>query len=51
MWQLINQINGKISNKACVIEYLRIDNIKYFTGKDISNQFAKYFSRVGKNWP
>ena len=50
MWTLINKINGKINDKMCVIEYLKVNNIKYFMGKDISNQFGKYFSSVGKEF-
>ena len=50
MWEIINKINGKIKDKSCVIDYLKIDNIKHHTGKEISNQFAKYFSSVGKNF-
>ena len=50
MWDMINKINGKIKDKSCVIDHLKIDNIKLHTGKEISNQFAKYFSSVGKNF-
>ena len=48
MWDMINKINGKIKDKSCVIGHLKIENIKLYTGKEISNQFAKYFSNVGK---
>ena len=50
MWTLINKINGKINDKTCIIDYLKVNNIKYFMGKDISNQFGKYFSSVGKEF-
>ena len=50
MWALINKINGKINDKTCVIDYLKVNNIKYLMGKDISNQFGKYFSSVGKKF-
>ena len=50
MWDMINKINGKIKDKSCVIDHLKIDNIKHYTGKEISNQFVKYFSTVGKNF-
>ena len=50
MWEMLNKINGKINDKTCVIDHLKVNNIKYFPGKDISNQFAKYFSSVGKNF-
>ena len=50
MWDMINKINGKIKDKSCVIDHLKIDNIKHHTGKEISNQFAKYFSSAGKDF-
>ena len=50
MWTLINKINGRINDKTCVIDYLKVNNIKYLSGKDISNQFGKYFSSVGKEF-
>ena len=50
MWNLINKINGKINDKTCIIDYLQVNNIKYLMGKDISNQFGKYFSSVGKEF-
>ena len=50
MWDMINKINGKIKDKSCVIDHLQIENIKLHKGKEISNQFAKYFSNVGKNF-
>ena len=50
MWDMINKINGKIKDKSCVIDHLKIENIKLHKGKEISNQFAKYFSNVGKNF-
>ena len=28
MWDMINKINGKIKDKSCVIDHLKIDNIK-----------------------
>ena len=50
MWEMINKINGKVHDKTCMIDYLKIDNIKYTKSKDITNQFAKYFSPVGKQF-
>ena len=50
MWTLINKINGRINDKTCIIDYLKVNNIKYLSGKDISNQFGKYFSSVGKEF-
>ena len=50
MWAQINKINGKTNDKTCVIDYLKVNNIKYLMGNDISNQFGKYFSSVGKEF-
>ena len=50
MWNLINKINGKINDKTCIIDYLKVNNIKYLMGKDIANQFGKYFASVGKEF-
>ena len=48
LWKIINEIAGKHSNKSNLIEYLKIDNIKEYGAKKISNRFAKYFAGVGK---
>ena len=50
MWDMINKLNGKIKDKSCVIDHLKIDNIKHYTGKEISNQIVKYFSSEGKHF-
>ena len=48
LWKIINEISGKHSNKSNLIEYLKIDNVKEYGAKKISNRFAKYFAGVGK---
>ena len=48
LWAIINEIAGKHSNKSGLIEYLKIDNVKEYGVKKISNTFAKYFTGVGK---
>ena len=50
LWGLINKISGKKSDKSTLIEYLRIDNVKEYGAKKISNSFAKYFAQVGKKF-
>ena len=50
MWTLINKKIGRINDKTCIIDYLKVNNIKYLSGRDISNQFGKYFSSVGKEF-
>ena len=50
LWQLVNKVINKQSNKTNVIESLKIDNIKHYSSHDITNEFAKYFSTVGKKY-
>ena len=50
LWGLINEIAGKHSNKTGLIEYLKIDDVKEYSAKKISNRFAKYFAGVGKHF-
>ena len=45
---MINRICNKSSNKAALIEYLKVDQIEVHNAKEISNEFAKCFSTVGK---
>ena len=47
LWGVINEIAGKHSNKTGLIEYLKIDDVKEYSAKKISNRFAKYFAGVG----
>ena len=49
LWQTINQVIRKSNNKTDVIDSLKIDNIQVTNGSLIVNNFAKYFSNVGKN--
>ena len=48
LWQMINRICNKSTNKAALIEYLKVDQIEVHNAKEIDNEFAKYFSTVGK---
>ena len=50
LWKIINEIAGKHSNKNSLVEYLKIDNVKEYGAKKISNRFAKYFAGVGKTF-
>ena len=50
LWKIINEIAGKQSNKSSLIEYIKIDNIKEYGAKKISNRFAKYFAGVSKHF-
>ena len=50
LWQLINEITKKETNKTNIVEYLTIENIKVQDSKEIANAFADYFANIGKNY-
>ena len=50
LWGLINEIAGKHSNKTGLIEYLKVNDVREYSAKKISNRFAKYFAGVGKQF-
>ena len=45
--QMINRITNRTSNKATLIEYLKVDTIELHNAKEIATEFAKYFSTIG----
>ena len=49
LWQLINRIIGKKSNKHNTIESLKIDNLIKYDSKSITNSFNDFFASVGSN--
>ena len=49
IWQLINKIVHKKTNKQMVIESLSIENLKIESSTQIAEEFGKYFSQIGKN--
>ena len=50
LWKIVNEIVGKSNDKSGTVDYLCIDGIKEYSANKIANQFAKYFSTVGKNF-
>ena len=50
LWQLINNISGKINNKTELVECLSINNIDHYDATSITNEFGKHFSNVGKKF-
>ena len=50
MWDLINDVIGKASDKSSVISHIKIDQIEILNEKAIANEFGKYFSNVGKEF-
>ena len=50
LWRLINKCNGKINDKSNVIDYLNIDGMKKTESSIIANEFARFFSGIGKEY-
>ena len=50
LWQLINEVIGKSSDKSSTIDYLTISGIKEYGATKITNTLAKYFSNVGHQY-
>ena len=50
MWELINRVIGKTSDKINVINSIKVNNIEILNEKAIANEFGKYFSSVGKKF-
>ena len=50
LWQVINEVSGKIKDKSTAIDCLKINNILTFSKKKITNEFGKYFSTVGPSF-
>ena len=48
MWQLINGIINKTSHKLHVIEKINKDGNSISNTQEISNEFGRYFSSIGK---
>ena len=49
LWQLINDVIKKTKDKTGVIDYITIDNIKYYDTNTVSNHFASFYSKLGEN--
>ena len=50
LWQIINELSGKIRNKSTVINWIKINDIKTYSSKKITNEFGKYFSEIGEKF-
>ena len=50
MWQTINEISGKLSDKSGIIDHITVDAIDYYQPKQIANEFGKYFGNIGKKF-
>ena len=49
LWKTINCVIRKTNNKTETIDSLKIGKLEVFNGSEIANEFAKYFSTVGKD--
>ena len=49
LWQLINDVIKKTTDKTGVIDYITIDNIKHYDANIVSNHFASFYSKLGDN--
>ena len=50
LWNLINQINGKLSDKSTIINQITVDNLLITNKKKMANKFAEFFSSVGPSF-
>ena len=50
LWKLINKINKKTRDKTSLISKIKIGNIAYHSGKDVSTILAKHFPSIGKSY-
>ena len=50
LWQIINKISGKQTNKSSIIEMLTIDGIKKCEARMITEEVAKQFATVGSRY-
>ena len=50
LWQVINEVSGKIKDKSTAVDCLKINNVLTFSKQKITNEFGKYFSTVGPSF-
>ena len=50
MWDLINHVIVKVSDKSSVISHIKVNEIEILNEKAIANEFSKYFANVGKEF-
>ena len=50
IWDLINKLIRKTSNKTTILNKLVVNNKEYTSGRDISKILAKHFSTIGKTY-
>ena len=50
LWSTMNKFSAKETDKSNVISSLKVDDIKYYDGRQVSYSFAKYFSTMGQKF-
>ena len=50
LWELINKVIGKTSDKGSIINYIKVNDIDILKEKEIADEFGKYFASVGKTF-
>ena len=50
LWQLVNKLIGKESNKKNTIECLKVNNILKYNPDSITNEFCEFFSSIGEKY-
>ena len=50
LWKTINYVIHRTNNKSEVIEKLKINNLYEYRGQYIAEEFARYFSAIGREY-
>ena len=50
LWGIINDVKGKLSDKTCIIDCIKVDNIDVYNPSKIVNTFGHHYANVGKNY-
>ena len=50
LWGVINDVKGKLSDKTCIVDCIKVDNIDVYNPIKIANTFGQHYANVGKNY-
>ena len=50
LWQLVNKLIGKTSNKKNTIDSLKVNNTLKYDPDSITNEFSEFFSTIGEKY-
>ena len=48
LWGIINDVKGKLNDKTCIIDCIKVDNIDVYNPSKIVDTFGSYYANVGK---